>query len=178
MSDELVVEKLLMLEYERIKEEQKMRIGFRDNLLYATIASIVAIIGIGYSKAASVIFLLLPPVSVVLGWTYLMNDEKISSIGRYIRTELAPQVSDASPELSPIFGWESFHRGDRHRRSRKYFQLVIDLVTFCCFPLASLIAYWTSEPEGFLAIGCSAIELLAVLYLATQIMVYADTQSA
>jgi hypothetical protein len=31
--------------------------------------------------------LLLPPVSLILGWTYLANDEKISTIGRYIRGE-------------------------------------------------------------------------------------------
>lgn len=32
---------------------------------------------------------MLPPVSVILGWTYLVNDEKISAIGRYVRGDHA-----------------------------------------------------------------------------------------
>ncbi|GDY58781.1 hypothetical protein SVIO_094040 [Streptomyces violaceusniger] len=42
--NEAVTGRLLILEYEQVKEEQRARIGFRDNLLYATLAAMAAII--------------------------------------------------------------------------------------------------------------------------------------
>jgi hypothetical protein len=82
--DDAIAGKLLISEYEQVKEEQRARIGFRDNLLYATLASMAAIIGLTLQKAGRVeLLLLLPPISVLLGWTYLVKDEKISAIGRY-----------------------------------------------------------------------------------------------
>ncbi|WP_425443915.1 hypothetical protein [Streptomyces aidingensis] len=72
-----------MLEYQAVKDEQRARIGFRDNLLYATLASMAAIIAVAVPSGERVpVLLLLPPVCVLLGWTYLVNDSNIWSTAR------------------------------------------------------------------------------------------------
>jgi hypothetical protein len=43
-NEEVTVGKILITEYERLKEEQKVRIGFRDNLLYVSIAAMASVI--------------------------------------------------------------------------------------------------------------------------------------
>jgi hypothetical protein len=172
--DAMTSAKLMTLEYERIKEEQKTRIGFRDNLIYATLASMAAVVTATLSAHDAAFLLLLPPVSVVLGWTYLVNDEKISSIGRYVRMELAPRLMEATGEPTPVFGWESAHRGDRYRISRKYSQLVVDLVTFCVPPVVVLAVFWTSSSVTAVLMVASIAELLFVGGLLVQIVLYAD----
>src|SRR5579859_8083581 len=85
-------------EYIKLKDEQTKRIGFRDNLLYVNLLLI--------SGAFSFVFagehgadqwkvrglLLVGWVPLVLGWTYLINDEKISAIGRHIRITLRARI--------------------------------------------------------------------------------------
>lgn len=171
--DAMTSTKLMTMEYERIKEEQKTRIGFRDNLIYATLASMAAVVTATLSAHDTAFLLLLPPVSVVLGWTYLVNDEKISAIGRYVRTELAPRLMEATGEETPVFGWESAHRGDRYRISRKYSQLVVDLVTFCVPPVVVLAIFWSSSVTAVLMVA-SIAELVFVGGLLVQIVLYAD----
>ncbi|MEU5692013.1 hypothetical protein [Actinosynnema sp. NPDC020468] len=172
---DITVAKLLTLEYERLKEEQKTRIGFRDNLVYATLASMAAVIAATLSaRGQANLALLLPPVALLLGWTYLVNDEKISAAGRYIRTELAPRLAADLPPGTPVFGWESFHRGDRRRRTRKVLQLAVDLGMFCVAPAAALVVFWASSPRSAAYLTISVVEGLAVLGLAVHLVLYAD----
>ncbi len=82
MTDKLNV---YLQEYSALKEEQKSRIGFRDNLLYVNLAAVGAIFSFALNKPDNKYALLvLPLVSVILGWTYLVNDQKNSAIGQYI----------------------------------------------------------------------------------------------
>ena len=76
------VEQLLILEYQQIKDEQRSRIGFRDNLLYATLASIATVVIAAAQAGRAALVLMLPAACLVLGWTYLVNDEKVWAIGR------------------------------------------------------------------------------------------------
>lgn len=168
--------RLMMLEYEHIKQEQRSRIGFRDNLLYATLASMAAVIATTAGADDRAFLLLLPPVSVILGWTYLVNDEKISAIGRYVRADLGPRLSALTGEGVPAFGWETAHRTDRRRVTRKYGQLVIDLLTFCLIPVSALCAFWFSAGDAPLLVLVSVAELAALLALGVQIFLYADLQ--
>jgi hypothetical protein len=47
----------------------------------------------------------LPTLSFVLAWTYIVNDEKISQIGKYIREELTEKINKhAEPSSEAIFG--------------------------------------------------------------------------
>lgn len=179
--EEVTVGTLLIAEYERVKEEQQARIGFRDNLLYATLGSMAAVIAAVLQRKGHLeLLLLLPPVSLLLGWTYLVNDEKISAIGAYVRNELTPQLTalaggqDHPGRQVRVFGWEVAHRTDRRRVSRKYFQLAVDLITFCVAPAAALIVFWTAAPGPAVLVAVSLVELAAVVVLAVQIVRYAD----
>ncbi|GGQ59671.1 hypothetical protein [Couchioplanes azureus] len=180
MSDSSVTTgKLLLVEYERLKEEQKTRIGFRDNLIYATLASMAGVVAATLApRGHAGLLLLLPPVCVVLGWTYLVNDEKVSALGRYLRLTLAPRLAalaGATEEEAPaVLGWETAHRSDPERRLRKASQLVVDLGTFCLPAVSALVVFWVDGPgRGDLAV-VSVLELLVVLGLGVQIVRYAD----
>ncbi|MFH8987726.1 hypothetical protein [Streptomyces sp. NPDC017940] len=166
---------LALAEYEQVKQEQRARIGFRDNLIYATLGVMAAVIGSTLPRGGHIeLLLLLPPLSVVLGWTYLVNDEKISAVGRYVRDELAPRLEELTAERHEVFGWESAHRRDAHRRSRKRIQLAVDLLTFCVAPLAALTVYWVLCPAHWPLLLVSVVETAMVAGLATQIVRYAD----
>jgi fatty acid desaturase len=162
---------LLLAEYQSVKDEQKARIGFRDNLLYVTLAVVAAVIAAAAQARQASMLLALPPVCVVLGWTYLVNDQKISAIGAYVRGELGPRLARLAGEES-VFRWESFHRGDARRVARKVTQLVVDLLAFCVVPLSALAVYWAGDvSRGLLII--SVVEALVVIGLAVQVVVYA-----
>jgi hypothetical protein len=164
---------LLTAEYERLKEEQIQRIGTRDNLVYATLASIAAVVVGAYQARLIDILLLLAPGCVVLGWTYLVNDEKISAIGRYIRVELGPRLS-ALAEGSPVFGWETAHRSDRRRRGRKVLQLFVDLMIFCLPGMIAVVVRLTRSGVPIIIVAIAIAETVLVSILAVQIVVNAD----
>ncbi|MGC4816939.1 hypothetical protein [Micromonospora sp. DT63] len=175
MGGEITTGGLLLTEYEQLKHEQRTRIGFRDNLIYATLGSMAAVVAAVLSvKDHADLLLLLPVASAVLGWTYLINDEKISAIGRYVRTDLGPRLMALTSDSQPVFGWETAHRSDARRISRKYLQLAVDLGTFVAPPVAALIVFWANGPLSFAFVAVSGIEVAATAVLAWQIVVYAD----
>ncbi|MEV3875236.1 hypothetical protein [Streptomyces sp. NPDC049906] len=53
---------LLLAEYDRIKEEQKARIGFRDNLLYVTLTASTAVLAIAVQSKHHQLLLVLPVI--------------------------------------------------------------------------------------------------------------------
>ncbi|MFI6644044.1 hypothetical protein [Streptomyces sp. NPDC050504] len=166
---------LLLAEYEQIKQEQRARIGFRDNLIYATLGAMAAVVGSTLARNGHLeMLLLLPPLSVILGWTYLVNDEKISAIGRYIRDELSPRLKELTADQAEVFGWESAHRRDAYRSSRKRSQLAVDLLTFCGTPLAALTVYWLFGPMHWPLLLISLVEATVITGLAVQVVRYAD----
>ncbi|MFE6625129.1 hypothetical protein ACFZBP_34535 [Streptomyces sp. NPDC008086] len=172
---DVTVGQLLLAEYQSVKDEQKARIGFRDNLLYVTLAVVAAVIAAAAQAKQASMLLALPPVCVVLGWTYLVNDEKISAIGRYVRDELGPRLAQlARPDGDfAAFGWERAHRSDARRRSRKAIQSVVDLTAFCAVPLAALVVFWADGEGGGLLVTLSVLEALAVAGLGVQVVLYA-----
>ncbi|MEV7995745.1 hypothetical protein AB0O67_28755 [Streptomyces sp. NPDC086077] len=172
---DVTVGQLLLAEYQTVKDEQKARIGFRDNLLYVTLAVVAAIIAAAAQADQASMLLALPPVCVVLGWTYLVNDEKITAIGHYVRDELGPRLAAlaASGSGFATFGWEAYHRRDVRRRSRKTIQCVVDLTAFCGVPLAALVVFWAAGDGGRLLVGLSVAEALTVVGLGVQVVVYA-----
>ncbi|MFC8517894.1 hypothetical protein [Streptomyces sp. NPDC057257] len=169
------VGQLLLVEYQTVKDEQKARIGFRDNLLYVTLTVVAAVIAAAAQAKQASMLLALPPVCVVLGWTYLVNDQKISAIGAYVRGELAPKLAELAQPGGGLqtFGWETVHRGDARRGSRKAVQLAVDLLAFCGVPLAALAVFWAAGGSGLL-IALSGLEALAVGGLASQVVWYAN----
>jgi hypothetical protein len=169
--DDITEGQLLLAEYQTVKEEQKARIGFRDNLLYVTLAVVAAVIAAAAQAKQTSMLLALPPVCVVLGWTYLVNDEKISAIGRYIRGELGSRLAELAG-TDKAFGWEAFHRGDARRASRKVVQLAVDLLAFCVVPVSALIVYWAGGGTTPGLVVLSVVEALAIVGLGVYIVMY------
>ncbi|MCT9011623.1 hypothetical protein [Streptomyces rhizosphaerihabitans] len=173
-TEDITESKLLLAEYDRIKEEQKARIGFRDNLLYVTLASVTGVIAISLQGRNTDLLLALPLVCIVLGWTYLVNDEKISAIGRYIRTELGPRLTVLSAAGTPIFSWEVYHRSDRRRVPRKIMQALVDITAYIAVPAIGLAAFWLHNSAGPLLILVSVAEGAALAGMAAQFLLYAE----
>ncbi|MBE9228822.1 hypothetical protein IQ264_25760 [Phormidium sp. LEGE 05292] len=170
-------------EYSKLKDEQAQRIGFRDNLLYVTLGLFATVLALTMGeKANPYALLVLPWVSLVLGWTYLVNDQKISAIGQYIRYTLVKKISNLAcradadiEEIESMFGWEIAHRSDRHRKRRKIEQLTIDEIAFVLSGIVALIAfgYMVREVQWIVQI-IRWTELILLLILGWEIFVYAD----
>ncbi|GAB2858544.1 hypothetical protein GCM10027074_27050 [Streptomyces deserti] len=171
-NNDLTVGQLLLAEYQTVKEEQKTRIGFRDNLLYVTLTIVAAVIAAAAQAEQPAMLLALPPVCVVLGWTYLVNDEKISAIGAYIRTDLGPRLAQLAG-AQRAFAWEIAHRSDSRRRSRKTIQCAVDLLAFCVVPLAGLAVYWAAGDVSPGLLVLSLVEAVTVAGLGVQVVSYA-----
>jgi hypothetical protein len=170
--------KVWMAEYDKLKAEQTQRIGFRDNLLYVTLGLFGVIIPAAISNPTNYYALLVIPwVCLILGWTYLINDEKISAIGRYIRLTLVEKIKDKTgyTDLESLFGWEIAHRSDPRRSRRKIEQLIIDEITFVISGIIALITFFTLVTKA--AIGLyifSSLEAILLVILGWEIIVYAD----
>ena len=170
-------------EYGKLKDEQAQRIGFRDNLLYVTLALFGTVLAFALGdKANPYALLVLPWVSLVLGWTYLVNDQKISAIGQYIRYTLVEKVSELTgqadkgvEEVESVFGWEIAHRSDRRRKRRKIEQLIIDEIAFVMSGFVALVAFWILVPQiHWLAQVLGWIEFVLLSILGVEIIIYAD----
>jgi hypothetical protein len=175
MEDSQLLE-ILLAEYNVLKAEQGQRIGFRDNIIYVTLGSFGAILSFAIADKVNYhALLLIPWVCVILGWTYLVNDDKISAIGRYIRDDLEKKIQTKLGTDTSLFDWEEAHRGDRRRKRRKFEQLVIDLTTFVFSGISALIFFWHSVQNVSVGIGVlSIIELIFLVILGCEILAYAD----
>ena len=178
MSDKDLVLEIFFKEYDKLKSEQAQRIGFRDNLLYVTLGLFGTVVSFAVSNPSNYYaFLIIPWVCLILGWTYLVNDEKISAIGRYIRYKLVDKVREHTgyTELEPLFGWEIAHRDDKHRKRRKIQQLIVDEITFVFSGMIALIAFWFSVPQPPLAVTIlSWVEFLLLIVLGVETVICAD----
>ena len=169
---------VLLAEYNCLKSEQAQRIGFRDNLLYVTLGVFGAVVSFAVSDPAHYhALLVIPWVCLILGWTYVVNDEKISSIGRHIRYTLVDKVKKHTghEDLDALFGWEIAHRNDKHRKRRKVQQLIVDEITFVASGLIALAAFWylvNNPPIGVTILSWA--ELILLIVLGVEIFIYAD----
>ncbi len=170
--------KVWLAEYDKLKAEQTQRIGFRDNLLYVTLGLFGVIIPTAIANAANYSALLVIPwVCLILGWTYLVNDEKITAIGRYIRLTLVEKVKAkiGHAEVESLFGWEIAHRSDARRSRRKIEQLIIDEITFVLSGIIALTTFFLLVPKAALALYVlGGVEFLLLLVLGGEIVLYAD----
>jgi len=186
-SDKERVLQVLLQEYTSLKSEQGARIRFRDNLLYTTIGAVGAIASValgGFSGGTGPIrhaFLLVPWVTAILGWTYLVNDEKITAIRRYIDSSLAPRIEEVIGDSYKdfAFGWEHFHRSDGQRKDRKGVQLAIDLWTFVISGIGAVGAFsiraLQNLPSGnllYFDMLAAAADMIILLVLGGQFIAY------
>jgi hypothetical protein len=167
---------IFLKEYEKLKDEQTQRIGFRDNMLYVIIVVIGSIVSFALGSTEMHIALLLVPwICLILGWTYLVNDEKISSIGKYIRIKLDERIrQQINSSERVLLGWEVEHRSDKRRIQRKIFQWFVDEMAFCFSGMGSIFAYlFISPPQPTILIICS-FEIILLLGLGIEFIIYAD----
>lgn len=178
-SEELL--KVYLFEYHSLKNEQAQRIGFRDQLLYAMLVAFGGVSGYALGHAEHyTILLILPWLCFILGWTYVVNDEKISAVGRYLRLDLSQKISDLIQVPVPVetlLGWETSHRSGPHRKSRKIYQLVVDEIAFVGSGALALILSISLIPSLTrwmqIIIG---IDVILLLLLAYWMWIYADLQ--
>lgn len=178
MCDKPPALEVYLQEYSKLKDEQNSRIGFRDNLLYVTLGLFGGISSFALSKPDnSYALLVLPWVCLILGWTYLVNDERISAIGRYLRQELVEKIKKlaGNSDSESFFGWEIAHRSDERRIRRKIEQWVIDEITFVISGAVALGVFWFLEPQLDLRVQIVvAVELVLLTILGVEISLYAD----
>ncbi|MFD3560793.1 hypothetical protein ACFWVU_14105 [Streptomyces sp. NPDC058686] len=169
-TDDVTESKILLAEYDRLKEEQKTRIGFRDNLLYFTLAAATAVVAITAQSGQPQLLLSVPAICLILGWTYLVNDEKISAIGCYVRDRLGPRLGELTSAHGAVFGWEIYHRNVAGRTVRKRLQAVVDLFTYLVLPMVCTTAFWCSPVVQPLLLLASLGQTLALAVLGWQFL--------
>lgn len=172
--DDVTESKVLLAEYERLKEEQKTRIGFRDNLLYFTLAAVTAVVAVSVHSGQAGLLLSAPAICLILGWTYLVNDEKISAIGYYVRDRLGPRLGELASARGAMFGWEVYHRDVAGRTIRKRLQTAVDLFTYLILPMVCMIAFWCSPTVHLLLVLTSLAQTLTLAALGWQFLSRAE----
>ena len=176
---EHLVRDVFLAEYDALKAEQKSRIALRDRLMYTALAALTATLALVIQPTGQPhLLLMLPLVCVVLGWTYLTNDQKISAIGRYLRRHLTPALAVFDCRASGAFAWECVHRQYPLRRLDKFTQLAVDLLIFVVPSLWSTTHYWVTGDARADLLTVSIIEVLVTLGFATRVAVAADISNS
>jgi hypothetical protein len=151
----------LLAEYKELKQEQRMRMTSRDNLGYWIFPALAVVGGVALSgPGREPLLLLLPLVCIALGWAYLGNDTKVTQIGDYIRTELAPIVREAGEPMP--FGWETYHRATPLRAMAKRIHPVIQLMIFCAPAWAALTVFVASSAGVTMWVPVAVLEAALV----------------
>lgn len=158
-----------LAEYDKIKDEQKARIDRRDHLVYGTLTALAAAL-LATTKTPTVL-LALPVVTVILGWTHLVNDQKVSAAGEYLRRLGEALTVQFGREM---LGWENAHRADRRRTQRKAIQLAVDALTFVGPAVAAPVAYLVIGRPPLLGWIVAVVLLAAAALLLEQQVCYAD----
>lgn len=165
----------LLKQYEKLKDEQQKRIEFRDRMIYITLGVIGGVFSFILEKPEYITALLvLPFICLILGWLYLMNDEKISEIGNYLRKILLPKIESIETEnkFSIFPSWEEFHKQSFKRKRNKIVQITLDLLLFCVSALFSLTSFLYLNP----VITCFQkiiviTEVLLIIYLSIEFII-------
>jgi len=159
----------LITEYEKLKDEQKKRIEFRDHMIYITLAAIGGVFTFALEKPEyNYTLLVLPFVCIILGWTFLSNDKKVSDIGDYIVKVIIPKLEllKSDPVISLIPSWEEYHKDIKGRKTFKIIQLSMDLVLFSISGLLSIIFYlYISCPLTCIEIIVAIAEIMLLLFI-------------
>ncbi|MFD7655585.1 hypothetical protein ACFV4N_16565 [Actinosynnema sp. NPDC059797] len=176
---EEVVNDFLLAEYDALKAEQKSRIALRDRLTYTALATLTATLALVVQPPARPhLLLLVPLVCLVLGWTYLTNDQKVSAIGNYLRRHLTPALVGIEGREDVVLAWESVHRSTPLRRLDKFGQLVVDLLVFAMPALVSIALYWTADDVRADLLAISIVEALATLAFTARVIAAAELRTA
>ncbi len=188
--DQLFVYETFMREYTALKTEQSARIGFRDNLLYVQLAAVGAVFAFATGRDSySDSLLVIPWLSIILGWTYVVNDHHVSRLGKFVREDLHTRMREFFPQLPEgIFNWELFHRSDKlstlkgsqklaAREIRKPIQFLIDWLTFVASGAVAIVIFFSrSQGVSSLEYSLVVVEVSLLVLLSVAFWIYADMQ--
>ena len=165
-----------LLEYHKLKDEQVRRIDYRDRLVDVHLVVVGAAIGWALTHHAYHVFLVIPWVCLILGWAYLVNDDRVGAIGEYIRIHLTPLLREVVGQSDAgLFSWEIIHRTDKHRTERKVWQFVVDLIEFVFSGFLALgLFVWFESGANFGIWLLVAAEAVMLLLLGAQFFRYGD----
>src|SRR5262245_18468258 len=101
---------VLLIEYEKVRDEQRARITMRENLYYTTLivlgavfSALLSMPGIDFG------YLVLTPILFVLSHSYYFNDEIVGRMNTYVRESLGPRIAAAMDLKSEeLFQWEGY----------------------------------------------------------------------
>lgn len=167
---------IYLAEYEKLKDEQIARIGFRDNLLYVSLGLFGAILSfVASSDSGFYGILVIPLVCIVLGWTYLANDEKITAISLYIQIEMTQSISVLTSSSGNFFHWEKFNRSTKGRKRRKTNQFIVNELAFVLSGIFSLVIFLClQEPITHPMYAIASLEFIFLITLGIEFFLYAD----
>lgn len=139
---------VLLLEYDKLKEEQNSRISRRDSLIYISLGIFGAIFSFTMTNQGFIYTLLLiPPLSFILSWLYISNDFKVLEIKNYIKNNLEPKITKLFPEKIDIFEWEKNYRKDSFTKLRKITQFLVEEITFSLSSISALVTFFIFTKE-------------------------------
>jgi len=139
---------ILLLEYDKLKEEQNSRISMRDSLIYISLGIFGAIFSFTMTNQSFMYTLLLiPPLSVILSWLYISNDSKILEIKKYIKNNLEPKIVKLFPDKVEIFEWEKAYRDNSFKKLKKVIQFFLEEITFSLSAISALVTFFVFTKE-------------------------------
>ena len=153
-----VLKEILLLEYEKLKDEQRARIGIRENLFYIALVVVGAVFSALLNlPGLDIGYLAVTPILFVIANSYYYNDEFISRMNSYVRESLAPRLAaSAGLKAEELFQWEGYIR-KTHRVRRRLYQFVANLILYPGASAAAL-AFFVSRRATL-----STVEQLSVL---------------
>lgn len=180
MNDALL--QVYLQEYIKLKDEQIMRIRFRDGMVPLSLAAVGALTTFALTKDDYIPALLLTPViSVILGWLYAVNDDKVSQLGKYLRRDIADHLTRllGNPPDNVILGWEVQHRDDPLRDERKHTQHVVDVLAFVLPGVlaVSLYTLLTWPRDGYWSLWALPFGLLSSGYIWSKLRKFAHDKA-
>ena len=151
----------LLVEYEKLKDEQIERIKERNSLINYTVVSIGALLALSSTGAAlrNVLFAI-PWIGIVFGLNYLRTDAKVSDIGSHLRSRYAEV-------FAPAFSWET--KGDKssQRFGFRAGQLLSDLLVFIGPGAVAIVVSWFVGRAGALWWTWAAASSVLLVLLAS-----------
>jgi hypothetical protein len=123
-----------------LKAEQLERIKQRDSFLNLNIVAVGVVTAIavqGQRQAGA--WLVIPWITVILGWAYLANDDKVTAIARHLADSLDPRSAAGS--------WETGAKGLLPPPVRRLADSVVFLFSFI-IPTPVAVAMYVTGRSG------------------------------
>lgn len=156
-----------MSDFPSLKAEQIERIKMRDSFVNLSIVSIGIMISAAFASAVPRVEILLaiPWVAMAFGWSFVLNDVKISRLASYFASNQGPSNSSNS-------GWEVWRRSyQRSWLESPIIGALVQLLIFVCPGLVSIVVYFCARKDDSVrlwevSVGAAGVLMLILLSFA------------